>query len=99
MNAQGCIAFGAEQENTKDSCAAGGDIEIKDGQVCVNIDNNLDESESDIFQSAPTQDDNNRDGDITIRDFNNENNNCNDRSTTYINQGEGDNKIGDVNFD
>jgi hypothetical protein len=74
-------------------------VGISKSKFCLNIDNNLDESESDIFQSAPTQDDNNRDGGITIRDFNNENNNCNDRSTTYINQGEGENKIGDVNFD
>jgi hypothetical protein len=65
------------------------DIEIKDGQVCVNIDDILDESESDISQ----QDDNNRDDGTTIRDFNNENNNnnCNDESTPCINQGTGDN--------
>jgi hypothetical protein len=68
--------------------------------VCVNIDDNLDESESDISQPAPMQDDNNIDGGLTIRDFNNENNNnCNDPSTACINQGKGDNKIGDVNFD
>jgi hypothetical protein len=47
------------------------DIAIKDGQVCVYMNDSLDERKSDISQLAPLQDDNNNNGDrdITIRDF------------------------------
>jgi chromosomal replication initiation ATPase DnaA len=73
------------------------DIAIKDGQVCVYMNDSLDERKSDISQPAPLQDDNNSnaDPDITIRDFLNGNNNdnCNGLSDMCIHQGEGDNEI------
>ena len=74
------------------------DIAIKDGQVCVYMNDSLDERESDISQLAPLQDDNNSNGnrDIIIRDFLNENNNndnCNGLSELCIHQGTGDNEI------
>jgi hypothetical protein len=73
------------------------DIATKDGQMCVYMNDSLDERKSDISQPAPLQDDNNSntDRDITIRDFLNENNNdsCNGLSDICIHQGEGDNEI------
>jgi hypothetical protein len=93
--------------STNNSSASDFDIAIKDGQVCVYMNDNLDEIKSGISQPAPMQDENNNtDRDITIRDFDNENNCTNPANNPgiCINQGEGDNKIedlkiGDLNFD
>jgi hypothetical protein len=67
------------------------DIAIKDGQVCVYTNDNLDERKSGISQLAPMRDENNT---------NTNNSYCNNPSTcVQFNLDEGDDKIGDINID
>jgi hypothetical protein len=62
------------------------DIAIKDGQVCVYMNDNVDERKSGISQQRPMQDDNN--------------NYCDNPSTCIqLNQGSGDDEIGDFSID
>jgi hypothetical protein len=74
-----------QRELGTDNSISDFDIEIKDGQVCVYMNDNLDEGKSGVSQPAPMQDDNNY---------------CYNPSTcVQFNLGEGDDEIRDFNID